>query len=410
MATGVTDPPGQADPSPLPLEGLRILDVATVIAGPGITARLGDFGADVIKVEHPVTGDTTRNIGWQVDGHGVWWKAISRNKRPITLNLSDPRGQDLLMRLVAETAVMVESFRPGTLERWSLSPDRLLEANPNLVLVRCSGFGQTGPYRTRPGFGTLAEAMSGFAGLNGHPDEPPVLPPIALADEVTALVGTVGVLVALYHRDVNGGRGQVIDLSLAESLFSIMGPLAAVHHQLGQVPSRLGSRIAYAAPRNVYRTRDDRWIAVSGTSQTVALRILAAIGRADLRQDPRFATNAARLANVDELDDIVQTWFSEHDLDEAMAAFDRHEAAAFPVYDVAQISRDPHYQSREAIVAVDDEDLGSVALAAVHPRLSETPGRIRWTGQAKGSWNTRVYGDLGLDEQAIEQLHKEGVL
>jgi crotonobetainyl-CoA:carnitine CoA-transferase CaiB-like acyl-CoA transferase len=387
-----------------------VLDISTVIAGPSVAAHLGDFGADVIKVEHPSTGDTTRNIGWRVGDHALWWKTISRNKRPITLNLSVPRGQELLIRLARDADILVESFRPGTLERWNLAPERLLAENPQLVIVRCSGFGQDGPNSRKPGFGSLAEAMSGYAGITGFPDGPPQLPPIALADEVAGLFGTIGALVALYHRDSADGTGQVVDLSLYESLFSLMGPLPAVYQQLGIVPSRVGSRMPYAAPRNTYETKDERWVAVSGTSQSIALRILNAIGRPELCNDPRFATNAARIANVDELDAIIQAWMSKHDLDEVIDAFERHEAAAFPVYDFEQIFTDPHYEARDEIDRVPDEDLGHVAMAAVHPRLSATPGRIRWAGQAKGAWNREILQSLGFDDDEIAELEREGVV
>jgi crotonobetainyl-CoA:carnitine CoA-transferase CaiB-like acyl-CoA transferase len=396
---------------PLPLAGLRVLDVATVIGGPGVATRLGDFGADVIKVEDPGVGDTTRAFGWRVGGVALWWKLIGRNKRPITLKLSHPKGRDLLLRLVEGADVLVESFRPGTLERWDLGPERLLERNPRLVVVRISGFGQTGPYAHRPGFGTLAEAMSGYSHISGDPDGPPLLPPVALADEVAALLGAFATMVALYHRDRNDGPGQVIDLALFEGLFGITGPVAMAFDRLGLVTGRHGNRLPYVAPRNTYRTVDDRWIALSGTSQSIADRILRAIGRGDLASDPRFATNEARVEHVDQLDEVIGEWVGRHTLQEAMAAFEAHEAAAAPIYDIRQIFADLQYRSRGTLVRVPDDQLGDVVLPEVQPRLSVTPGAVRHAGLPLGAANAEVLGgELGLSEDEIDTLRREGVI
>ena len=396
---------------PLPLDGIRVLDIATVIAGPGVAARLGDFGADVVKVEHPAHGDTTRNLGWKVRGVALWWKHISRNKRPITLDLSHPEGQELLLRLVEHSDVLVESFRPGTLERWNLPPERLHERNPGLVVCRISGFGQDGPYARRPGFGTLAEAMSGFVAMTGEPDRPPVLPPVALADEVAALLGAWAVTMALYHRDARGGAGQVIDQSLFEGLFSLTGPVAAVRDRLGLVTGRHGNRIPYAAPRGAYETADGRWIALSGTSQAVARRILEAVGREDLVDDPRFATNEARVEHVEELDEILASWIGDHTLEEAMARFDEHEAAAAPILDIGQIMNDIQYRARETLVHVPDEELDEVVLPAPQPRMSATPGRHRHAGRPKGAANEEIYrGELGLTDEDLTRLRRDGII
>jgi crotonobetainyl-CoA:carnitine CoA-transferase CaiB-like acyl-CoA transferase len=338
------------------------------------------------------------------------WKWLGRNKRPVTLDLSAPKGRDLLLRLVETADVLVESFRPDTLERWNLAPEELLERNRRLIVLRTSGFGQTGPYRRRPGFGTIAEAMSGYAHMTGSPDGPPVLPPVALADEVAALLGAYAVMVALYHRDARGGNGQVIDLSLFESLFGVTGPVAAAHDALGVVPGRIGNAIAYAAPRGAYPTRDGRWVCLSGTTQATAARIFVAIGRPDLIADPTFATNDARVENVKVLDDIIAAWTRERSLDEAMAAFEAHEAAAAPVLDVAQIVADPQYRARGTLVRVADDELGSVLMADVHPRLSATPGRIRHAGAPKGSANSEVYGALGVGPEELADLRSEGVI
>jgi crotonobetainyl-CoA:carnitine CoA-transferase CaiB-like acyl-CoA transferase len=398
------------DPSPLPLEGIRVLDVSTVIGGPGVATRLGDFGADVIKVEDPRGGDTTRHFGWKVHGTALWWKLIGRNKRPVTLKLSDPRGQDILLRLAEDADVLVESFRPGTLERWNLGPERLHERNPRLIIVRISGFGQTGPYAHRPGFGTLAEAMSGYAHMTGDPDGPPLLPPVALADEVAALLGAFATMVALFHRE-RSGAGQVIDQSLFEGLFGITGPVATAFDRLGLVTGRHGNRLPYVAPRNTYRTADDRWIALSGTSQSVADRILSAIGRADLLSDPRFATNEARVEHVDELDEVIGDWIGRHSLQQAMTAFEAHEAAASPIYDIREIFADLQYRARGTLVRLPDEELGDVVLPEVQPRLSETPGRVRHPGLPLGAANDEVLGDLlGIPEEERSRLRQDGVI
>jgi len=388
-----------------------VLDAATVIAGPGVCARLGDFGADVIKIEHPKMGDTTRNLGWKVQGVALWWKHISRNKRPVTLDLSHPKGQEILLRLAGTADVLVESFRPGTLEKWNLPPERLHEANPQLVILRNSAFGQTGPYARRPGFGTLAEAMSGLAHMTGFPDRGPVLPSIALADEVAAVVGAFAVMVALYHRDVHGGPGQVIDVSLFESLFQITGPQAAAYEKLGIVEERRGNRLSFAAPRGAYQTRDGKWVALSGTAQSAAERILSAIGHPDLITDERFATNGARLENVEDLDRLIQAWMSRHKLAEVIETFEREGAALAPVYDIAQIYEDPQYDARGTIVHVPDEELGEVALVDPQPRLSRTPGRIRHAGLPRGAANEEIYRqELGLTEEELRQLEEDGTI
>jgi crotonobetainyl-CoA:carnitine CoA-transferase CaiB-like acyl-CoA transferase len=399
-----------SDRGPLPLEGIRVIDAGTVIGAPGIAARLGDFGADVIKVENPAVGDTTRAFGWRVGGVALWWKLLGRNKRPVTLKLSHPAGQDLLLRLAERADVLIESFRPGTLERWNLAPQRLQERNPRLVIVRVSGFGQTGPYAHRPGFGTLAEAMSGYSHISGDPEGPPLLPPVALADEVAALLGAFATMVALYHRDRDEGPGQVIDLALFEGLFGITGPVAMAFDRLGLVTGRHGNRLPYVAPRNTYRTSDDRWIALSGTSQSVADRILRAIGRGDLLTDHRFATNEARVENVEELDGILGEWIGRHTLQEAMTAFEAHEAAASPIYDIREIFADLQYRSRGTLIHVPDEELGDLVLPDVQPRLSRTPGRVRHPGLPLGAANDEVYGELGLSPEELKALREQGVI
>lgn len=391
----------------LALAGLRVLDLSVVVAGPVIARNLGDFGAEVIKVEHPVHGDPARRMGWHHDGVSLWWKTLSRNKLPVTLDLSRPEGAELCLRLVERSDVVVESFRPGTLERWGLGPDRLLAANPDLVVTRVSGFGQTGPYAQRPGFGTLAEAFSGYAGLQGAEGGPPQLPAIALADESAAAYGTVATLVALIARE-RGAGGQVVDVSLHEPLLGMLGPLPALYDLTGQEAPRLGNRLPFAAPRGAYRCADGRWLSLSGSAPAAAQRILEVVGIAG---DPRFATNDDRLANADDLDAAIAGWAAVLTLEEALERLAAADAPAAPVNRMAELFTDAHVAARGSIERVSDPDLGAVAMAAVTPRMSRTPGTVRWAGRPQGSANDAVYGELlGLDSAALADLAERQVI
>jgi crotonobetainyl-CoA:carnitine CoA-transferase CaiB-like acyl-CoA transferase len=360
----------------LPLAGIRVLDLATLYAAPLIATNLGDFGADVIKVEHP-RGDEARGWGLKRDGVPLWWKTLSRNKRLVAADLHDPAGRDRVLDLAAAADVMIENFRPGRLEEFGLGYDMLAARNPRLVLVRVSGFGQTGPRRLQPGFGTLAEAFSGFAHITGEAGGPPTLPPFGLADGIAAQVGTYAVMMALYWRDAQGGGlGQVIDLSLYEPIFSVLGPQLTEYAALGAVQGRMGNRSPRTSPRNAYRTSDGRWVAISGGTQQVADRILAAIGRPELAADSRFANVEGRRANGDELDQLIAVWIGARPLAEVLVRFDAAEAPVAPVYSSDQIFEDPQYRARESFVELPDPDLGRVTMAAVVPRLSRTPGRV----------------------------------
>lgn len=365
----------------LPLDGIRVVDVASLYAGPLIATNLGDFGAEVVKVEHP-RGDDARRWGLSKNGVPLWWKVISRNKRLIRLDLHSEADRATLRELCAWADVVIENFRPGRLEGWGLGYEALKTLNPRLVMVRVTGFGQTGPYRMKPGFGTLAEAFSGFAHITGSPDGPPTLPPFGLADGVASLAGTYAVMMALYWRDARGGGvGQFIDLSLYEPLFSILGPQVIEYTQTGTVQGRQGNRSPRTAPRNAYRTRDGHFVAVSAGTQQVANRVFAAIERPELAQDRRFQDARSRLAHADELEALVGAWVADHTLDEVMRRFDAAEAPIAPVYDTAQIAADPHYLERRSIIEVPDEDLGRVWMQNVVPRLSLTPGAIRFPGR-----------------------------
>jgi crotonobetainyl-CoA:carnitine CoA-transferase CaiB-like acyl-CoA transferase len=392
-----------------PLHGIRVLDFSTVYAGPITAMLLGDYGADVLKIELP-TGDPARTHGWSVKGHGLWWKVIARNKEAMTLDVRTSEGREILLRLVAEADVMTENFRPGVLEGWGLGPDELHAVNPRLVLLRTTGFGQDGPYARRRAFGSLAEAMTGFAHLTGQPDGPPTLPPFGLADGVAGVTGAFAVLTALHARDHGDGQGQVIDLSLFEPLLGLMGPTPSAYDQLGVVPRRQGNRSRNSAPRNTYRTRDGAWVAVSCGAASVAGRVLRLVGRPDLVEQPWFASARERVAHVDELDGAVQAWIADRDLDAVVDAFEEVGAALFPVYDVAQLFADPQVQARDAVTTVDDEDLGRLRMQNVWFRLSRTPGAIRFPGRRLGQDTDTVLDRLGYTPEQVAALRKDGVV
>jgi len=393
-----------------PLAGLRVIDLSTIVAGPLLCTFLADFGADVIKVEHPARGDDLRRHGPAKNGVPLWWKVISRNKRTATLNLSTIEGQDLLVRLAETADVIVENFRPGTLERWNLPYERLRLANPGLVLARITGFGQEGPYRGRPGFGTIAEAMSGFAHITGQPDAPPTLPPFGLADGISALAGATAVMMALYHRDARGGSGQVIDLAIIEPILTILGPQVTIYDQLGIVPQRTGNRSQNNAPRNTYRTRDQRWLAVSTSSQSIAERVMRLVGHPEVIDEPWFASAANRARHADQLDEMVGSWIASRDAEDVVRAFEDAQAAVAPIYDVADVFSDPQYQALGTIARVADEDLGEIAMQNVIFRMSETPGSIRWAGRHLGQDNESVFGALGLSPEDMSKLREKGVV
>jgi crotonobetainyl-CoA:carnitine CoA-transferase CaiB-like acyl-CoA transferase len=390
-----------------PLDGIRVLDLATLFAGPTAATLLGDFGAEVVKVEHPRKPDPSRGHGPSKDGVGLWWKHLGRNKRNLTLDLSKPGGRDVLLRLAASADVVIENFRPGTLEKWGLGWEELSEVNPRLVLARVTGFGQFGPYSGRPGFGTLAEAMSGFAATTGEPDGPPTLPPFGLADSVAALATAYAVLTALTGRD-RTGQGQVVDMAIIEPMLAVLGPQLIWYDQLGYVQPRLGNRSANNAPRNTYRTADGSWLAVSSSAQSVAERVMRLVGRPELVDEPWFATGSGRAAHADAIDAAVGEWIARHDRDEVVAAFEKAQAAVAPIYDVRDVMADPQFEALGTVTRVPDEELGPIRMQNVLFRLSATPGAIRWTGRPHGADTTAVLSELGLTEEQIAALREEG--
>ncbi|MEU7444829.1 Succinyl-CoA:(R)-benzylsuccinate CoA-transferase subunit BbsF [Streptomyces sp. ADI98-12] len=392
-----------------PLTGLRVLDLATLFAGPLAATLLGDFGADVVKVEHPRRPDPSRGHGPARDGHGLWWKLLGRNKRNLTLDLSTGGGREALLRLVSGADVVVENFRPGTLERWGLGWQELSAANPRLVLARVTAFGQFGPYAHRPGFGTLAEAMSGFAAITGEPGGPPTLPPFGLADSIAGIATAYAVMAALAGRD-RTGEGQVVDLALIEPILTALGPHPLWYDQLGHVQPRTGNRSVNNAPRNTYRTADGSWVAVSTSTQSVAERVMTLVGRPELAEEAWFADGAGRAAHADELDEAVGSWIARHPREDVLAAFDKAEAAAAPVQDVREVMTDPQYAALGTLAEVDDPDLGPLRMQNVLFRLTGTPGAIRWSGRAHGADTDAVLTEAGYAPAEVAALRAAGAV
>jgi len=390
-----------------PLHGVRVIDLSRVVAGNMVSLALADFGADVVKVEGP-EGDALRD--WKVAGVAANWKVYARNKRSLCLDLRRPEAIEALVELCARAQVLIENFRPGTLERMGLGPAVLHARHPGLVIVRVSGWGQDGPYRHKPGFGTLAEGMSGFAALNGFADREPVLPPMQLADCTAGMAGAFATLVALREVEVKGGAGQVIDVSLFEPLFSLMGPQAASYRASGRLRARTGSRSTTAAPRNAYRTADGGWVCLSASTQAMTERLLRAIGRADLVDDPRFRTNADRLRHAEALDAVIADFVGQRTLEDALAFFDREEVTVGPIYDIAQIMRDRFVIEREVLADYPDAEMGQVPMHCVVPRLSATPGAIRLPAPALGEHGEDILREAGFPAEHIARLREDGVL
>ncbi|GIH02382.1 CoA transferase [Rhizocola hellebori] len=394
----------------MPLHGLTVVDASTLFAGPLAAMILGDYGADVIKVEHPAKGDPARGHGPSKDGVSLWWTMLGRNKKAVTLNLGTPEGAAVARRLLSKVDVLIENFRPDTLERWGLAPEALREANPRLVIARVTAFGQHGPYRDRPGFGTLAEAMSGFAAITGPADGPPTLPPFGLADGIAALSCAQAIMTALYARE-RTGHGQIVDLAIIEPMLTVLGMQAMAYDQLGLIQQRHGNRSVNNAPRNTYRSRDGKWLAISTSAQTIAERVMHLVGHPEVIAQPWFATGAGRAAHADLLDSHVGSWIAARDADDVIAAFTQAQAAVAPIYDIADVFADPQYQALDSVTAVDDPRLGPVRMPNLLYRLSETPGSIRWTGRDLGQDNHDVLGTwLGLPDEELETLREKGII
>ena len=401
-----------SETSNLPLRDLVVIDAATMLAGPWAATFLADFGATVIKVEHPEKGDTVRNYGKKKDGKGVFWKTIGRNKRCVTLNLSTVEGQALFKKLVAKADVLIENYRPGTMEKWHIGWEDLHAVNPSLVMLRVTAFGQSGPYSKRAGFGTVAEAMSGFTSINGPKGGDPVLPGMPLADGVCGYAGALSIMIALHERALNGEKkGQYIDVNLYEPLMRLLETHIVAYDQLGFVPGPMGNGSLTMAPRNAYKTSDGVWMALSGAAQPIAARVFQIIGQPDLINDERFCDNAARMANVEALDALISDWIGAHTMEEVQSAFEECGAAIGPMYTMRHLFEDPQYLHRGSFVTVEDDDFGPMRMPNVLCKFSRTPGKVITSGPAKSTHNVDIFcGLLGLSAQELEELKARGVV
>lgn len=397
------------------LKGIRVLDAATLFAGPMAATMLADFGAEVIKIEHPTKGDPVRLHGHSKNGIPLWWLMLARNKRNLALDLGKPAGSEVFKELVATADVFIENFRPGTLERWGIGPDVLHSINPRLIIARVTGFGQFGPYSNRAGFGTLAESMSGFAAMTGEVGGPPTLPPFGLADGIAALSTSQAILTALAARQNPQseafGKGQIIDLAIIEPILAILGPQPTVYDQLGIIQPRTGNRSVNNAPRNTYLTRDSKWVAISTSAQSIAERVMHLVGHPEVISEPWFASGGERAKHADLLDDFVSSWISERDASEVIKTFEEAGAAIAQIYDIKDIMADEQFRALNTITTVEDPDLGPVKMQNVLYRMSETPGSINWTGRTKGENTYEILKEIvGLPSDKIEELDKLGII
>jgi formyl-CoA transferase len=390
------------------LENIKVIDIATLFAGPMAATMLADFGAEVIKIEHPKNGDPVRTHGSSKNGVGLWWKMLARNKKSVTLYLGSPEGQEIFKRMIADADVLIENFRPGTLEKWGLSYEELSQINPKLVLARVTGFGQIGPYATRPGFGTLAEAMSGFASITGTPDGPPTLPPFGLADGISALTTAFAIMTALNARTITG-KGQVIDLAIIEPILTVLGPQVIAYDQLGEIQERRGNRSSNNAPRNTYETKDGKWVAISTSAQTIAERVMHLVGRSELVNEPWFASGAERAKHADELDEAVGSWIKLRTRAEVISEFEKAEAAVAPIYDITDIFKDEQFAALGTIKTVQDDELGPIKMQNILFRLSETPGEITSAGPSLGKHTAEVLGKYGVSTSELTELKQKGI-
>lgn len=390
---------------------MKVIDLATMMAAPWAATFLADFGAEVLKVEHPEHGDHARQFGLSKDGQPVFWKTLARNKRSVTVNLKDEQGQEIVRRMVRGADIVVENFRPGVLAGWGLDYEQLALVNPRIIMLSVTGYGQKGPYASRAGFGTLLEAMSGFAYTNGHPDGPPTLPAVPLADGVAGAFGAMSVLAAVYERDVAGSnQGQQIDMSLFEPLARLHEGHLLEYSALGLIRGRLGNRSLSSAPRNVYRAADGRWVALSASAQPIFERLMVAVNRPELVSDPRFLTNHDRIQNSAALDEIVGAWIAQRPRDDAIHTLSQSGAAVGPIYNVAELLEDPQVEARGSFETWQDPDLGEIVVPSVVAKFSRTPGAVRHLGQGKGEATHEVLKELGYSADEIEALREQGAI
>ena len=392
----------------LPLENFRILDLSRLAAGNMVSHMFADFGADVIKVEKPGKGDDLRN--WQVNDVAHWWAVYSRNKRSIALNLKEEEGLKLLKELVKSADVFIENFVPGTLEKWGVGPDKLLELNKNLIILRISGWGQTGIYKDAPGFGSLVEGMSGFASMTGEENQKPLLPPLALADMVAGLTGFGAILMAVIASKKNQIRGQVIDLSLFEPLFSILGPWAASYKISGKIPPRIGNRSNVAAPRGIYKTKDNKFVSLSASMQSMWEKLAITIGAQELINDPKFLTNSDRLSNQDDLDDVISNFIKKFDRDPLLKLFSEKGITVGPVLDISEIIEHPYVLDRKILIEHYNNNYGNILMHQAFPRLSKTPGKVKSSAPSIGENTNDILKEIGLTKSQIEKLRENKII
>ena len=393
-----------------PLAGVRVLELGNMIAAPFCTRILAEFGADVVKVEDPKGGDQLRNWRKMYKGTSLWWLAQARNKKSVTVDMRAAEGQEIVRALAMRTDIVVENFRPGTLERWNIGWESLKALNPHLIMVRLSGYGQTGPYKDRPGFGVIGEAMGGMRYVTGYEDRPPVRMGISIGDSIAALYGAIGALIALHHRNVNGGIGQMIDLALYEAVFGVMESLVPEFDVLGFVRERAGNALPGIVPTNTYPTRDGKYVVIGANGDNIFKRLMMGIGREDLAIDPTLANNEGRVARVDELDRVIGGWTQAHDLDHVLRVLEQAEVPSGKVYDVRDIMADPHYAARAMIDEFRLPDGRSVKLPAIVPKMSATPGRTRWLGPKLGAHTDEVLAEIGYDDARRQALRAAGVI
>jgi crotonobetainyl-CoA:carnitine CoA-transferase CaiB-like acyl-CoA transferase len=394
-----------------PLAGVRVIDAGNMVAAPFATVLLADFGAEVIKIEHPKYGDGQRKLEPIMNGIPLWWKSVSRNKRCITLDLGKPEGAEIFKRIIKGKDVIVENYRPGTFEKWGIGPDVICAVDPRLILLRISGFGQTGPYKGRAGFGRVAEAMGGLTNLIGEPDGPPMSPGYPLGDLIAGIFGSLSIMMALYHRDTRGGEGQVIDLALFEAVFRFLDFDPIQYDQMKTVHMRTGNRVAYVAPSSMFKTKDGKYLTLAASTQNVWVRLAEAIGRKELIVDPKFIDNPARVENSVEINGIVGAWIEQHTREEVIKQFDKFEVAYSSVFDMEDAFRDIQYRAREAMVRVPDPDLGEAIVQNVVPKFSLTPGSVDFLGRKMGEDNEAIYcGELGISQEKLKQLKDSGIV
>jgi len=399
-----------SNPKPLPLQGIKVVELGTLIAGPFCARLLAEFGAEVIKIEPPRTGDPLRKWRKLHQGTSLWWYAQARNKKSVTLDLKHPEAQEIVRKLVARADIVVENFRPGAMEKWGLGWEQLSRLNPGLIMVRLSGFGQTGPYRDRPGFGAIGESMGGMRYVTGYPDRPPVRVGVSIGDSIAALHGVIGALMALHHRNVNGGRGQCVDVALYEAVFNMMESVLPEYDMFGFVRERSGASLPGIVPSNTYVTRDDKHVVIGANADPIFKRMMNAIGRPDLASDPALAHNDGRVARTDEIEKVIGDWVAAHDLEHVLQVLEKADVPSSKIYDIADIARDPQFAMREMIQQFTLGDGKTLKLPGIVPKLSETPGSTKWIGPALGEHTAEMLGALGYSKEQQRELKRRGVI